>query len=103
MGDVDVFGFDDDGGNDVYVNYMHMRRGAVVRSVTLRYRRSLEEEKSCILGYAMDEIRTSLGVGFDEVVVAEAPEVGDSRRHLHHTPPRRQGQAPRGERAQRPP
>ncbi len=75
MGDVDVFGFDDDGGNDVYVNYMHVRRGAVVRSVTLRYRRSLEEEKSQILGYAMDEIRTSLGVGFDEVVVAEAPEV----------------------------
>ena len=75
MGDVDVFGFDDDGGNDVYVNYMHVRRGAVVRSVTLRYRRSLEEEKAQILGYAMDEIRTSLGVEFDEVIVAEAPEV----------------------------
>lgn len=26
---VDVFGIDDDGSNDVYINYMHVRRGAV--------------------------------------------------------------------------
>ena len=57
INDIDVFGFDDDGGNDVYVNYMHVRRGAVVRSVTLRYRRSLEEDRAQILGYAMEEIR----------------------------------------------
>lgn len=75
IADVDVFGFDDDGSNDVYVNYMHVRRGAVVRSVTLRYKRSLEESKAQILGYAMEEIRQSLGVTFDEIIVAEAPEV----------------------------
>ena len=75
IGDVDVFGFDDDGGNEVYVNYMHVRRGAVVRSVTLRYRRSLEESKAQILGYAMEEIRLALGVEYDEIIVAEAPEV----------------------------
>lgn len=75
INDIDVFGFDDDGGNDVYVNYMHVRRGAVVRSVTLRYRRSLEEDRAQILGYAMEEIRQSLGAEYDEVVVAEAPEV----------------------------
>lgn len=75
INDIDVFGFDDDGGNDVYVNYMHVRRGAVVRSVTLSYRRSLEEDRAQILGYAMEEIRQSLGAEYDEVVVAEAPEV----------------------------
>lgn len=75
MGDVDVFGFDDDGSNDVYVNYMHVRRGAVVRSVTLRYKRSLDESRAQILGYAMDEIAQSLGVKWDEVIVAEIPEV----------------------------
>ena len=32
IGDVDVFGVDDDGGPDVFINYMHVRRGAVVRS-----------------------------------------------------------------------
>lgn len=75
VGDVDVFGFDDDGSNDVYVNYMHVRRGAVVRSVTLRYKRSLDESRAQILGYAMEEIRQSLGVEYDEIIVAEAPEV----------------------------
>ena len=75
MGDVDVFGFDDDGSNDVYVNYMHVRRGAVVRSVTLRYKRSLDESRAQILGYAMEEIRQSLDVKYDEIIVAEAPEI----------------------------
>ena len=75
INDIDVFGFDDDGGKDVYVNYMHVRRGAVVRSVTLRYRRSLEEDRAQILGYAMEEIKQTLGADYDEVVVAEAPEV----------------------------
>lgn len=75
INDIDVFGFDDDGGKDVYVNYMHVRRGAVVRSVTLRYRRSLEESRAQLLGYAMEEIRQTLGVVYDEVVVGEVPEV----------------------------
>ena len=75
IADVDVFGFDDDGGRDVYVNYMHVRRGAVVRSVTLRYKRSLEESRAQILGYAMEEIRNDLGVKYEEIIVAEAPEV----------------------------
>ena len=75
INDIDVFGFDDDGGKDVYVNYMHVRRGAVVRSVTLRYRRSLEEDRAQILRYAMEEIKQTLGADYDEVVVAEAPEV----------------------------
>ena len=75
INDIDVFGFDDDGGKDVYVNYMHVRRGAVVRSVTLRYRRSLEEDRAQILRYAMEEIKQTLGADYYEVVVAEAPEV----------------------------
>ncbi len=75
IGDIDVFGFDDDGSNEVYVNYMHVRRGAVVRSVTLRYKRSLDESRAQILGYAMEEIRQSLGVKYDEIIVSEAPDM----------------------------
>lgn len=75
--DIDVFGIDDDGtaDRDVYINYMHVRRGAVVRSVTLRYRRSLDESPAQLLAYAMDEIKRTLGVEYDEVVVPMAPEV----------------------------
>lgn len=72
---VDVFGIDDDGGRDVYINYMHVRHGAVVRSVTLEYKRRMEESDSQLLSYAMSEIRASLGVEYEEVVVAEVPDV----------------------------
>ena len=76
IGDVDVFGIDiADGDADAYINYMHVRHGAVVRSVTLRYKRSLEEEPTQLLAYAMAEIKESLGVEYDEVIVAAAPEV----------------------------
>lgn len=72
---VDVFGVDDDGGADVYVNYMHVRRGAVVRSVTLEYKRRMDELQSQILSYAVNEIHNQLSVDYDEVIVAEAPDV----------------------------
>lgn len=74
INDIDVFGVDDDE-KDVYINYMHVRRGAVVRSVTLRYRRSLDESQAQLLAYAMDEISRTLGVEYDEVVVPVVPEV----------------------------
>lgn len=72
---IDVFGVDDDGGADVYVNYMHVRRGAVVRSVTLEYKRRMEESQAQILSYAVNEIHNQLSVEFGEVIVAEAPDV----------------------------
>ncbi|MDE7473213.1 MAG: excinuclease ABC subunit UvrC [Muribaculaceae bacterium] len=74
VNEVDVFGIDDDK-DDVYVNYMHVRRGAVVRSVTLRYKRRLDESRAEVLAYAMQEIKSSLEVEFGEVVVAEAPDI----------------------------
>lgn len=74
INDVDVFGVDDDD-RDVYINYMHVRHGAVVRSVTLRYRRRLDETVGEMLAYAIDEIRETLGVKYDEIIVATAPEV----------------------------
>lgn len=75
IGDVDVFGVDDDGGPDVFINYMHVRRGAVVRSVTLEYKRRLDETVPQLLGYAMDEIGRELGVTYEEVVLAQVPDV----------------------------
>ncbi len=74
INNVDVFAVDDDD-KEVYINYMHVRRGAVVRSVTLRYRRSLDESQAQLLAYAMDEIKQSLGVEYDEVIVPFLPDV----------------------------
>lgn len=72
--ELDVFGVFDNS-RDVYINYMHVRRGAVVRSLTLRYKRRLEETVPTMLSYAITEIQTSLGVELDEVVVPELPDV----------------------------
>lgn len=74
LDDIDVFGVDDDD-RTVYVNYMHLRRGAVVRSVTLRYTRRLEETVPEILAYAMNEVSQRLGAVYYEVVVPEIPDV----------------------------
>lgn len=75
LDDVDVFGFDDDGGNDVYINYMHVRRGAVTRSLTLQYKRRLEETPGQLLSYAMQEITDTFGVTYDEVVAHYEPDM----------------------------
>lgn len=74
IGDVDVFGVEDDGG-EVYINYMHVRRGAVVRSVTLEYKRRMDETVPQLLGYAMAEIAKQFDVKYEAVLVAEQPDV----------------------------
>lgn len=71
---VDVFGVEDDG-KEVFVNYMHVRRGAVVKSVTLEFKRNLDESVATIIGYAMTEISTTIGADYDEVIVPEPPDV----------------------------
>ncbi|MCM1309880.1 MAG: excinuclease ABC subunit UvrC [Bacteroides sp.] len=71
---IDVFGISDEGDKDVYINYMHLRRGAVVRSLTLHYTRSLEESAPTLLSYAINEIQQRFGAEFDEVVVETLPE-----------------------------
>jgi len=75
LDDVDVFGIDDDGSNDVYINYMHVRRGAVARSLTLQYKRRLEETRAQLLSYAMQEISERFQASLEEVIVAEAPDM----------------------------
>lgn len=72
--DVDVFGVDDEG-QDVWINYMHVRRGAVVKSVTLEYKRRLEETRAELLSLAMAEIAEQFGVTYSEVIVPEVPDV----------------------------
>lgn len=74
LDDIDVFGIDDDK-EIVYVNYMHVRRGAIVRSITLEYKRRLDESVEQILGYAIMEIAEKFQVKYDEIVVPVLPEI----------------------------
>lgn len=72
--DVDVFGVEDDGG-EVYINYMHVRRGAVVSSFTLEYKRRMDETVPQLLSYAMNEVAKELNVKYEDVIVETLPEV----------------------------
>ncbi len=74
VNDIDVFGIDDDD-REVFINYMHVRRGAVVRSYTLHYRRRLDESPEQLLGYALEEIRQRFGVEYDDVIVPLMPDI----------------------------
>lgn len=75
MKNVDVIAVDDDGSNDVYINYMHVHNGTVSRSLTLQYKRRLEETRPQLLSYAMQEISERFDIKYDEVIVAEAPDM----------------------------
>lgn len=75
INDVDVFGIDDDNSGEVFINYMHVRRGAVVRSMTLEYKRRLDESPEQLLGYAMTEIKNELGLEYEDVLVRMLPDV----------------------------
>ena len=73
IGDVDVFGIDDND-REVFVNYMHVRRGAVVKSLTLEYKRRLDESQAEILSRAMADVARELDITFDEVIAALEPD-----------------------------
>ena len=66
--DIDVFGLENDD-KDVYINYMHVRRGVVVSSVTLQYKRRLEESQAQLLAYAMSEISKQFSADYKDVIV----------------------------------
>ena len=71
---IDVFGMEEDD-KDVYVNYMHLHRGAVVKSLTLQYRRRMQESREEILAYAIAEIKERLDAEYDEIVVPIMPAI----------------------------
>ena len=72
--DIDVFGVDEDD-DDVFVNYMHVRRGAVVKSLTLQYRRMMAESVGEMIAYAMQEVKDVTGIVYDEVIVPVVPDI----------------------------
>ncbi len=74
LDDIDVFGVDDDR-DMVYVNYMHVRRGAIVRSITFEYKRRLDEPIEDILGYAITEAAEKFDLRYDEIVVPMKPYI----------------------------
>ena len=95
MTDVDVFSIlDDEASATAFINYMHVRNGAVNQSFTFEYRRKLDETDADLLITAIPEIRTRFGSKAREIIVPRemewqlsdatffVPQRGDKKRLL---------------------
>ena len=72
--DADVFAYVDNGSSAV-VCYMHLRKGAIVKSLNMEFRRKLDESPREILSMAIAEVKRRLDAEFKEVIVPFLPDV----------------------------
>lgn len=84
--DADVFAYVDNGMTAV-VGYMHLRKGAVVKSLNMEFRRRLEEPPAEILSMAIAEVKRQLDAEFKQVIVPFLPDVDFEG--VHFTVPQR--------------
>jgi len=70
----DIFAYDENG-NNAYVAFMHIRHGAVVQSLTLEYRRRMDEPREQILSMAIGEIERRFERKFSEIIVPFEPDM----------------------------
>lgn len=72
--DADVFAYEETA-SSAFVGYMHLNRGAVVKSLNMEFRRRLEETREEILSLAIAEIGRRFGMEYKEIVVPFEPDV----------------------------
>lgn len=70
----DIFAYDDNA-KSAYVNFMHIRHGAVVQSLTLEYRKRLDESREQVLTMAIGEIERRFERKFTEIIVPFEPDI----------------------------
>lgn len=66
--EIDVFSYDEDEGV-AFVNYMHVRGGSIVQSITIEYKKKLDESASEILSLGIAELRSRFGSRAKEALV----------------------------------
>lgn len=71
--DADVFAYVDNGSSAI-VCYMHLKRGAVVKSLNMEFRRKLAETPEEILSLSIAEVAGRLGVQFKDIIVPFLPD-----------------------------
>ena len=74
MADADMFAYDENG-DSAYVNFMHLRHGAVVQSLNMEFRRKLAETPAEILSMAIGEVGRRFNREFSSVIVPFEPDV----------------------------
>ena len=70
INDVDVFSItDDDGNKNAFINYLHVKNGAINQSFTFEYKRKLDETDQELLLTAIFEIRERFESTAKEIIV----------------------------------
>lgn len=73
--DIDVFSINnDDDGRMAFINFMHVKNGAINQSFTFEYKRMLEESDDDVLSTAIPEIRERFGSTAKEIIVPFVPD-----------------------------
>lgn len=78
---VDVFSYDEED-NAAFVNFMHVMGGSIVQSVTIEYRKKLDETAAEILALGIAELRARFQSTSREVIVPFEPEVTFEQLHI---------------------
>lgn len=78
---VDVFSYDEDG-TAAFVNFMHVKGGAIVQCVTIEYKKKLDETDAEILALGIAELRARFESDTREVIVPFIPETEFEQLHF---------------------
>lgn len=78
---IDVFSYDEDG-SAAFVNFMHIKSGAIVQCVTIEYKKKLDETDAEILALGIAELRARFGSDSREVIVPFLPETEFGQLHF---------------------
>lgn len=81
INNVDVFSYDESD-NAAFVNFMHIIGGSIVQSVTIEYKKKLDEKASEIMALGIAELRERFESTSREVIVPFEPEVTFEQLHL---------------------
>lgn len=74
INNVDVFSYDEDE-SAAFINFMNVKGGAIVQSVTIEYKKKLDETAAEILALGIAELRVRFNSSSREIIVPFAPEV----------------------------
>lgn len=73
---IDVFSFvQNNEKTSCYINFIKVVNGAIINSFTMEYATKLEEEPEELLSYAIDEVKSRIGLLAREIVVPFIPDV----------------------------
>lgn len=71
--DLDVFSYDEYN-DETYINILHIEKGAIVKGLTVTYKKRLDETKEEILSQAIIDLREEIKSTAKEIIVPFSPE-----------------------------